>query len=319
VPLVHAQKSRKQSKPEDGCDQNANPVSVKKVVESSKSTAWLEDALSKCVTDGATVDHSKSAANYSSSATTTPVLWNERNVSKSMASVRKKVTDGGSLFYVEVDEKSKTQRSQSKDQRTNVGVPPPIPPRDYGRNSEMIGPAFSSFSQSLYSNLSDILLDENSAQPNAVASPRRIPEVVQTSCDIYQNFMEFSAGGVGQSNAGGGGVVCANSNEQRRHSTTSSGGERRQQRGSVVDGADDAKVERIRRHVTAASRDECLAALAACRGDVTSAIHDLKVEQLFRLGIASRDRCRELLENCSWNLESAGSVLLNELSTGSPV
>ena len=87
---------------------------------------------------------------------------------------------------------------------------------------------------------------------------------------------------------------------------------------TAADGAKSA-VDRVRHLVPAASRNECRAALAACHGDIESAARNLKVDQLTRLGIAPRERCQCLLEGCSWNLESAGSILLHQLSTGSSV
>lgn len=43
----------------------------------------------------------------------------------------------------------------------------------------------------------------------------------------------------------------------------------------------------------------------------------LQVEQLFGLGLRSRPECLKLLETCDWNLEVAGTQMLDERgSTG---
>ena len=80
-----------------------------------------------------------------------------------------------------------------------------------------------------------------------------------------------------------------------------------------------SKIERVRDLVHGVTQEECHTALAANQWAVDAAMKYLKVEQLFRLGVTTRERCRELLEAFQWNLETAGSVLLDELHTGSPV
>ncbi|XP_012995153.2 activated CDC42 kinase 1 isoform X2 [Esox lucius] len=56
--------------------------------------------------------------------------------------------------------------------------------------------------------------------------------------------------------------------------------------------------------------EECEAALETHCGNIPQAICDLKVEQLFRLGLHSRSECKEVLERCQWDLEQAGTLLL---------
>ena len=79
------------------------------------------------------------------------------------------------------------------------------------------------------------------------------------------------------------------------------------------------KVYAVQKEVHGVTQDESQTALANNNWSVSSAVKYLKVEQLFRLGIAPRERCQKLLETFQWNLEMAGSVLLDELSMGSPV
>ena len=79
------------------------------------------------------------------------------------------------------------------------------------------------------------------------------------------------------------------------------------------------KIIEVQRQVHGVTQDECNAALSNNRWNVESAVRYLKVEQLFRLGIAPKERCQNLLESLKWNLQMAGSVLLDEVSTGSAV
>lgn len=59
--------------------------------------------------------------------------------------------------------------------------------------------------------------------------------------------------------------------------------------------------------------EECYAALSVMHWDVDKSIRYLKVEQLFRLGAASRESCQKLLENLDWNLELASSVIIDQV------
>ena len=54
-------------------------------------------------------------------------------------------------------------------------------------------------------------------------------------------------------------------------------------------------------------------ALSAAHWDVDGAIRHLKVERVFRLGLASRDQCEMTLANCSWDVETAGAALLGDV------
>ncbi|XP_053198286.1 activated CDC42 kinase 1 [Scomber japonicus] len=57
--------------------------------------------------------------------------------------------------------------------------------------------------------------------------------------------------------------------------------------------------------------EECKAALQGYKWSIPQAIHHLKVEQLFRLGLRSRSECEELLQRCQWNLEQASTLMLD--------
>uniref|UniRef100_A0A3B5LHX9 Activated CDC42 kinase 1 n=1 Tax=Xiphophorus couchianus TaxID=32473 RepID=A0A3B5LHX9_9TELE len=57
---------------------------------------------------------------------------------------------------------------------------------------------------------------------------------------------------------------------------------------------------------------ECQAALQNNSWDVQKAVHYLKVEQLFCLGLRNRSECAKLLEMCDWNLEEASTQILED-------
>lgn len=63
--------------------------------------------------------------------------------------------------------------------------------------------------------------------------------------------------------------------------------------------------------VESVSSDEVLTALTGHQWSVESAVEYLKVEHLFRLGIASRQVCRAVLDAYRWDLEPAASALLD--------
>lgn len=57
--------------------------------------------------------------------------------------------------------------------------------------------------------------------------------------------------------------------------------------------------------------EECQAALQHHSWNLQKAVHYLKVEQLFCLGLRSRAECLKLLEMCDWNLEVASTQMLD--------
>uniref|UniRef100_A0A672H8H0 Activated CDC42 kinase 1 n=1 Tax=Salarias fasciatus TaxID=181472 RepID=A0A672H8H0_SALFA len=63
--------------------------------------------------------------------------------------------------------------------------------------------------------------------------------------------------------------------------------------------------------------EECQAALQNHNWNVQKAVHYLKVEQLFCLGLRSRSDCLQLLEECDWNLEAAGTQMLDSYGSTS--
>ncbi|XP_070561617.1 uncharacterized protein [Ptychodera flava] len=74
------------------------------------------------------------------------------------------------------------------------------------------------------------------------------------------------------------------------------------------------KVYLVQEQVHGVTLDECHAALERNVWNITKAVNYLKTEQLFRLGLANREKCERLLKTFNWNLELAGSVLLDEFA-----
>ncbi|XP_059176052.1 activated CDC42 kinase 1-like isoform X2 [Physella acuta] len=70
----------------------------------------------------------------------------------------------------------------------------------------------------------------------------------------------------------------------------------------------------VQSKVMGVTDDECYTALSTTHWDIESAVRYLKVEQLFRLGVASRTSCHKLLENFNWNLEQASSVIIDSMN-----
>jgi len=55
--------------------------------------------------------------------------------------------------------------------------------------------------------------------------------------------------------------------------------------------------------------DECLDALEATSWNFWESVKYLKINNLLRLGMASREACVVALNNCDWNVEEAASTL----------
>lgn len=72
-----------------------------------------------------------------------------------------------------------------------------------------------------------------------------------------------------------------------------------------------AMIDVVQSKINGVTVDESFTALVTHQWNVQAAVEYLKVENLFRLGVASRERCRRRLEINNWNLESAASDLLD--------
>ncbi|CAL8280914.1 unnamed protein product [Lota lota] len=71
------------------------------------------------------------------------------------------------------------------------------------------------------------------------------------------------------------------------------------------------RVHKVQQVVHGVTIEECQTALQNHGWSVHKAVHYLKVEQLFCLGLRSKAECLKLLEICEWNLELASTQLLD--------
>lgn len=71
------------------------------------------------------------------------------------------------------------------------------------------------------------------------------------------------------------------------------------------------KMEVVMARVDGVTLEESQTVLSMCGWDVDAAEHYLKVENLFRLGLASRDRCKLVLHANAWDLSLAASHLVD--------
>ena len=294
-------------------DLNANSV-VPWPIRIGDSVDFVSDAVSQISVGSTTASQSAAAVSPALAAST--ASWDEKSLSRHMKAARKRMPNTGSVFYDDVDDDRGNAAWTNSSQDWNSDRAPPVPPRDYacGDTARM-----TQLSDAIYANVGDRNQSSSSSDVGGMRQLAKVHPFVQASSDIYQNYSEFSPRNVDSADYS----VYANMQDQ---SSTYQGGRSSYNEafehgevGQFGVGAGHSAIQRVRRLVPAATVDECQTALVSCFGDVDSAIRHLKVEQLTRLGIAPRERCRTLLEACNWNLESAGSVLLHELSTGSPV
>jgi len=83
---------------------------------------------------------------------------------------------------------------------------------------------------------------------------------------------------------------------------------------SMAEIRDKVELVRVEVGVDAVTFEESLNALSLSRWSVPGAVEYIKVEHLFRLGIASRDICREALVAFQWDLLKAASCLVDRQS-----
>lgn len=86
-----------------------------------------------------------------------------------------------------------------------------------------------------------------------------------------------------------------------------------EEEGTFVSSSPRERIAVVRNQVIGVTDDECYTALSTTHWEVDSAVKYLKVEQLFRLGVASRESCQKLLETLGWNLERASSVVVDRV------
>lgn len=71
------------------------------------------------------------------------------------------------------------------------------------------------------------------------------------------------------------------------------------------------RVRLVQEAVHGVTIEECLTALQNHSWNVQKAVHYLKVEQLFCLGLKTRLECQQILEMYDWNLELASTQMLD--------
>ena len=61
------------------------------------------------------------------------------------------------------------------------------------------------------------------------------------------------------------------------------------------------------------SGSEIRAALVSVNWDTSVAVKNLKIDKLYRIGVATKPKCEKVLQSVSWDLEQAASKLLDSL------
>lgn len=73
------------------------------------------------------------------------------------------------------------------------------------------------------------------------------------------------------------------------------------------------KIAQISKMVPGMSGSEIRSGLEAVNWDTTVAIKNLKIDKLYRIGVATKPKCEKVLQSVSWDLEQAASKLLDSL------
>jgi activated CDC42 kinase 1 len=63
--------------------------------------------------------------------------------------------------------------------------------------------------------------------------------------------------------------------------------------------------------VPGVSYSQCRSALEGVNWDAGVAVKNMKIDKLYRIGVADKPRCERILASSYWNLEVAASVLLD--------
>merc|ERR1712142_1305532 len=73
------------------------------------------------------------------------------------------------------------------------------------------------------------------------------------------------------------------------------------------------KIAQCSKIVPAMSGSEIRAALTAVNWDTSVAVKNLKIDKLYRIGVATKPKCEKVLQAVNWDLEQAASKLLDSL------
>lgn len=72
------------------------------------------------------------------------------------------------------------------------------------------------------------------------------------------------------------------------------------------------KMAQVGKMVPGVSASQCRVALEAVNWDTSIAIKNLKIDKLYRIGVANKPKCEKVLTSVNWDLERAASRLLDE-------
>ena len=64
--------------------------------------------------------------------------------------------------------------------------------------------------------------------------------------------------------------------------------------------------------VPGVSGSQCRAALEAVNWDTSIAVKNLKIDKLYRIGVAEKTTCEKVLKSVDWDLEQAAALLLDQ-------
>ena len=84
-------------------------------------------------------------------------------------------------------------------------------------------------------------------------------------------------------------------------------------RGTSSNAVEINKIAQCSKMVPGMSGTEIKAALEAVNWDTSVAVKNLKIDKLFRIGVATKPKCEKVLQAVSWDLERAASKLLDSL------
>ena len=70
------------------------------------------------------------------------------------------------------------------------------------------------------------------------------------------------------------------------------------------------KIAQVGKMVPGVSASQCRSALEAVNWDTTIAIKNIKIDKLYRLGVAEKTKCEKVLASMGWDLERAAAILL---------
>jgi activated CDC42 kinase 1 len=68
----------------------------------------------------------------------------------------------------------------------------------------------------------------------------------------------------------------------------------------------------VSKQVPGVSASQCRSALEAVNWDPSIAVKNLKIDKLYRIGVAEKINCEKVLKAVNWDLEQAAALLLEQ-------